>query len=229
MLNPISQSQGAGKGRDSMGFSDIPDRVVERLSVYRRLLDRCEQDDIERVFSHELARMEGLTPAQVRRDLMTIGFSGSPSKGYEVLGLRSHIDALLGPALVAGIGVVGMGHIGIAVVDYFGRRRGKYDIRATFDVDPELTGREIHGHRCHHVDDLETVVREQRINVAVITVPAKVAQSTAERLVAAGVSGLLNFAPVRLRVPKAVYVEDLDISVSLEKVMFFAAKAKEET
>jgi redox-sensing transcriptional repressor len=227
MLSPLSQPEDAGKRRDSMGVSDIPDRVVERLSVYHRLLDQCEQDGIERVFSHELARMEGLTPAQVRRDLMTIGFSGSPSRGYAVLGLRAHIDELLGPSLAAGIGVVGMGHIGTAVVDHFGRR-DKYHIRATFDIDPQLTGREIHGHPCHHIDELEAIVRDEHIDVGVITVPARVAQSTADRLVAAGVSGLLNFAPVRLHVLEPIYVEDLDISVSLEKVLFFATKAKEE-
>lgn len=206
----------------------IADRAVERMSAYRRHLERCDDEGVEQVFSSDLARMEGASAAQVRRDLMTIGFSGSPAKGYSVRGLREHIDALLGPALAAGIAVVGLGHVGVAVVDYFGRRRGKYDIRACFDIDPTLTGQSISGHYCHHVDELEAVVQAEKITVGVLSVPAPVAQAMANRLVSAGVRGLLNFAPVRLRVPSTIYVEDTDISVSLEKVMFFAHRTRPE-
>lgn len=201
---------------------EIPSRVIERLSAYRRHLRRWLADGHERIYSHDLARLEGATPAQVRRDLMTIGYAGSPAKGYDVEGLIEHIDGLLSPNTQAGAALVGVGHVGGAILDYFGGQHPEHRIVAAFDVHPDRVGRVIHGHRCHSANDLEAVLAETPALVGIIAVPADAAQEVADRLVRAGTTGLLNFAPVRLRVPPHVFVEDVDISLSLEKVVFFA-------
>jgi redox-sensing transcriptional repressor len=201
---------------------EIPDRVIERLSAYRRVLRQRLDAGETRIYSHELANLEGVTAAQVRRDVMTIGYAGSPSRGYDVRGLIDHISKLLNPSRGSGMVLVGMGHIGGALAEYFSRRGSELTIAAAFDVHPDRVGRVLHGCRCYPVDELERVVAETGPTVAILAVPAEAAQALADRLVRAGLRGLLNFAPVRLRVPNDVYVEDVDIAVLLEKVAFLA-------
>lgn len=202
----------------------IPHRVIERLSTYRRHLRTWLAEGRTRVYSHDLAALEDVTAAQVRRDLMTIGYTGSPAHGYDAAGLIAHIDRLLNPRDQRGVVLVGVGHLGRAVLDYFVARHPEHPVVAAFDVNPEKVGRVIQGCHCHALDDLETVVRAHKATVGIITVPADAAQDVTDRLVRAGVTGLLNFAPVRLRLPPDVYVEDVDIALSLEKVSFFAAQ-----
>ncbi len=205
--------------------ASIPGPVVERLSTYRRLLRQWLTSDRSRIYSHELAALEGITAAQVRRDLMTIGYTGSPARGYDVAGLVQRIDQLLGCGSAEGIALVGVGHMGAALLDHLSDRHPEHAIVVAFDIDADKVGREIRGCQCLAAASMEEVLRERRIRVAIIAVPAAKAQEIAERLVQAGVRGLLNLAPVRLRVPEGVHVEDVDIAVSLEKVTFFARAA----
>jgi redox-sensing transcriptional repressor len=200
----------------------IPDRVIERLSGYRRHLRDWHAAGHAQIFSHELANLEGATPAQVRRDLMTIGYTGSPARGYDVVGLVGHIDEILKPEAGEGIALVGAGHLGGAILDYFGGRHAEYHVVAAFDIQPDRVNRVVHGHRCYSVDELEAVLAETPATVGILTVPAEAAQPLATRLVAAGVGGLVNFTAVRLQVPPGVYVENVDISLTVEKVAFFA-------
>ncbi|MBN2445352.1 MAG: redox-sensing transcriptional repressor Rex [Phycisphaerae bacterium] len=209
---------------------DIPNRVIGRLSAYRRHLRRWLSEGREQVYSHDLATQEGITPAQVRRDLMTIGYTGSPARGYDVHGLLTRIGELLDPRPDEGIILIGAGRLGRAMLDYLAAQHPEYPVRAAIDNDPELVGRVIHGCRCHADGDLEDIIRDEQVTIGIVAVPADSAQDVADRLVRAGIRGLLNFAPVRLRVPAGVYTQDLDIAVSLEKVAFLArgqAKAQE--
>ncbi len=200
----------------------LPTRVVERLIAYRRHLRWWQSEGRDRIYSHELAALDGVTPALVRRDLMTIGFTGSPARGYDVAGLIHRISGLLDIGQETGIALIGVGYLGRAILDYFNGRNPDYPIVAAFDIDPEKVGRVIHGCRCYPLNELESVFRERKIRVAIIAVPADVARATAERAVRAGARGLLNFAPVRLHLPREVYAEDVDLGSSLEKVTFFA-------
>lgn len=174
------------------------------------------------VYSHELAAKAGVTAAQVRRDMMAVGYSGSPTRGYSVAGLADAIGRFLDPETPEGVAIVGVGNLGRAILAYFAGRRPKLRVTAAFDTDPEKVGRIIHGCRCYSIEEAGQRIPELKIHVAVLTVPAAVAQRAAEILCRAGVSGLLNFAPVRLRVPREVYVEDIDMTTSLEKVAYFA-------
>jgi len=180
-----------------------------------------------RIYSHELAALAAITAALVRRDLMTIGFTGSPARGYDVKGLIERIDKLLNPASPTTLALVGLGALGRAILKYFGRVHPELPIVAAFDVAPEKVGRVIDGCQCHHICDAESWLRAQQVAVGIVTVPAEAAQGVADLLVRGGVRGILNFAPVRLRVPPRVFVEDVDIAVSLEKVVFFARPENE--
>jgi redox-sensing transcriptional repressor len=200
----------------------IPVPVVERLSMYRRQLNRWLGEGRARIYSHELAALVAGTPAQVRRDLMTIGYSGSPARGYDVAGLVAKISTLLDAPAKQGVILIGVGYLGRAVLKYLNGMHPELPIVAAFDVAPDKVGRMIDGCRCYATNELDTVLKQQAVSAAIIAVPVDAAQDVADRLVAAGVRGLLNFSPVRLHLPPDVYVEDVDISASLEKVVFFA-------
>lgn len=200
----------------------IPPRMVERLVAYRRHLRRWLAEGRSRIYSHELAGLAQVTSAVVRRDVMTIGYTGSPAKGYDAAGLIGRIGRVLDPPQRPGIALVGLGSLGRAVLKHFARLHPELRFVAAFDVSPEKVGRIIDGCRCHAGADLETVLRADPALVGIIAVPGEAAQDVADRLVRAGVRGILNLAPVRLQTPPTVYVEDVDLAVSLEKVVFFA-------
>ncbi len=206
----------------------VSDKSIGRLSLYRRLLNVLQAEGGRSVFSHQLAHRAGCTAAQVRRDLMAVGYCGSPAHGYDVTGLIESIREFLDAPGGQGVALVGVGNLGKAIMAYFTGRRPNLQIVAAFDNDPYKANRVIHGCRCYGMEDLEEVVRKQEIRLGIITVPAAAAQAAADALVRAGVRGLLNFAPVRLRVPPSVYVEDIDMTVALEKVAYFARQGAAE-
>jgi redox-sensing transcriptional repressor len=201
---------------------NAPAKTVGRLSLYRRLLKQVNQRDASHVFSHTLADMAGVTAAQVRRDLMTVGCCGTPTKGYAVAGLIDQITAFLNPPGRQHVALVGVGNLGRALLAYFPARRPQTRIVAAFDNDPQKAGRVILGCRCHPVAEMAELIRAQAVSAVIIAVPANAAQEAAETAVQAGARGILNFAPVPLRLPPEIYVEDIDISTSLDKVMYFA-------
>jgi redox-sensing transcriptional repressor len=200
------------------------EKTVGRLSLYRRLLERLLETGKERVFSHELAKLAGVTAAQVRRDLMGLNVFGNPALGYNVRELIREIGNQLDADAPEGIALIGVGHLGRAVLAYFQSRRPNLEVRAAFDVDPTKVGRVIQGCHSYPLEELESVVRDQAITLAIIAAPASAAQDVANRLVRAGVHGILNFAPISLRVPEHVRVDDLDLTMALEKVAYFARK-----
>lgn len=203
-------------------------KTIGRLSLYRRLLHDLAGQGVKYVYSHQLAAMAGGTAAQVRRDMMAVGYNGSPTKGYDVQELIRSIARCLDAQNGQGAALVGIGNLGRAIMTFFAGRRPHLAIQAAFDVDPYKVNRVIHGCRCYPIADLLRVIEEQDIRVAIISVPAGEAQSVADQLVRAGVRGILNFAPVPLRVPPDVYVEDIDMTMSLEKVAYFSRKSSVE-
>ena len=200
----------------------VSGRTVGRLSLYRRVLYGLLAEGKRNLFSHQLAALVGGTAAQVRRDMMAVGYTGSPTRGYDIQELAQSISHFLDAPQGQGMALVGVGHLGRAILAYFAGRRPKLTIEAAFDNDPSKYGRVIHGCPCHSMEALAPLVRERRIAVGVITVPMDQAQGVADKLCEAGVSGLVNFAPIRLSMPPSVYVEDIDMIMSLEKVAFFA-------
>lgn len=206
----------------------MSDRVVGRLSVYRRLLTELLGRGVANVYSHELADLAGCTAAQVRRDLMAVGSSGTPTRGYAVAGLYERITRYLDSPGGQSVALVGVGNLGRAILAFFSGRRPKLKIVAGFDSDPEKVGRTFSGCRCFSMAEMTSVVREARIDVGIITAPADCAQEVAGALVGAGVKGILNFAPVTIHVAEDVYVEPVDMTVSLERVAFYARRGQDE-
>jgi redox-sensing transcriptional repressor len=200
----------------------ISQRTIARLSLYRRLLQEVAAKGTKNIYSHQMAAIAGTTAAQVRRDWMVIGYTGSPAHGYEVSDLIDAIGKFLDSAIEQKVALVGIGNLGRAVLVYFTGRRPKLSIAAAFDTDPHKVNRVIHGCRCYPMEELKDVVTESQIRVAIIAVPAAEAQHVAESLIAAGIKGILNFAPVPLYVPAGVFVENIDLTMSLEKVAYFA-------
>ena len=157
---------------------------------------------------------------------MAIGCTGSPAKGYEIRDLIDAIGRFLDVPHGMGVAMVGLGHLGQALLAYFRGRRSKLSFVAAFDIDEAKIGREIHGCPCYGPEDMPRVIGEQEIAVAVLAVPAWAAQRTCDELVRAGVRSVLNFAPVRLRVPRGIHVDDMDMTTALEKVAYFARPAE---
>jgi len=200
----------------------VSGKTIGRLSQYRRILYGLMADGERYIFSHQLAAYMGGSAAQVRRDVMAVGYTGSPTRGYDVHELSRAIGDFLDAPSGQSVALVGVGNLGRAILAYFTGRRPRLSIVAAFDVDPGKVNRVIHGCRCFSFDEMETVVRDKQIEIGLITVPADQAQGVTERLVRAGVTGIVNFAPVRLWVPADVYVEEIDMTTSLEKAAYFA-------
>lgn len=201
----------------------IPDKTVGRLSLYRRLLSNfLGIEKVKFVFSHQLAKDAGVTAAQVRRDMMIIGYSGSPKRGYAIEELVESIGQFLDAPDLQAVALIGVGNLGRAILTYFAGRRPNLRIVAAFDNDPNKAGTVISECRCYAMQEMPEVFEKKNVTTAIITVPAGQAQDVADLLVSSGVRGMLNFAPVNLRVPASVYVEDMDITTSLEKAAFFA-------
>jgi len=205
----------------------IPGNTIGRLSLYRRLLQEQLAQGNRQVYSHQLARLAVSTPSQVRRDLMTIGFSGSPRRGYAIGELVSNIEGLLARSIETSVALVGVGNLGRAILAYYANRQ-PVRFAAAFDRAPEKTGRILHGCRCYPVSEMAEVIAREQIHVGVIAVPAAEAQGVAYQLVLAGVRGILNFAPVRLHVPAGLYVEHVDLMMALDKVAYYAHQQVEQ-
>lgn len=202
--------------------AQISEKTVSRLSLYRRLLTESVPRERHYVYSHELAAMVNVTPSQVRRDIMVTGCYGNPSRGYRKDELLQAIAQVVDANQVQNLGLVGIGKLGGALLGYFQGRRPNLRVVAAFDVNRDKVDRLYHGIPCYHLDRLEEVIRREGINTGIVTVPGSEAQAVAERMVVAGVTGILNFAPAPLQLPPNVYVEAIDMAVALEKVAFYA-------
>ncbi len=199
----------------------ISHKVMGRLTRYRALLTDYFPKDRTHVFSHELAAMMGLNASQVRRDLMCVGYFGVPRYGYEISELIKHIVDILDATKQHNVALVGVGNLGRALISFLEGRRETLRISAAFDDDPAKIDRLFNGVPCHPMDSIEDVVVREEIRVAILCVPGSEAQRVAECLVRAGVKGFLNFAPVPLRLPVDVFLEEMDVTSAIEKVAFY--------
>lgn len=199
---------------------NIPPKTIERLAIYQRILAEMAGQDIDFVHSHTLAEKANNSSAQVRRDLMTIGYSGSPVRGYAVRDLLLKLQQLFDERARQKAALVGVGKLGRAILAYFALRKPRTEIVAAFDNDPSKVGMEIAGCPTYHVDNLINVIVEKGITIGIITVPPESAQSVADLMLLAGVTGLLNFAPVPLKVPAWAHAEQVDILTKLETLAF---------
>lgn len=200
--------------------NDVPKAVVSRLSLYLRELCHLIREGQETTSSTQLGARLGLTDAQIRKDLAYFGQFGYPGIGYRCHELVKEIRRILGSDRDWPVGIVGLGNLGTALLGHRGFADQGFRVIAGFDVDSAKIGREFAGVKVFHFDRLEEVIRAEGIRLGILAVPAAAAQTVADRLVAAGVQGILNFAPVTLNLPPTVSKVAVDLAIELEQLSF---------
>ena len=193
---------------------------MARLPIYLRALNTLASEGVTTVSSEELAAAAGVNSAKLRKDLSYLGSYGTRGMGYDVAYLVYQVSRELGLTQDWPVIIVGLGHLGHALANYGGFASRGFAIRALVDAEPDTVGSEIAGLTVRRLDDLEELVTTHGIAIGVIATPAIVAQEICDRLVGAGVSSILNFAPVVLLVPDAVEVRKVDMSIELQILAF---------
>jgi redox-sensing transcriptional repressor len=199
----------------------LPGKTVERLSEYRRTLLACLDENKNFIFSHDLASRLHITAVQVRRDLMLIGYSSVHRKGYDVKELIDTISSIVDLDEGMNVAIVGIGNLGRALAAYFKGKRSKLSLVASFDNDPQKINKVISGVKCYPYNDMERIIDELKIQIAILTVPADFAREIAEETVRFGIKGILNFTTIPLNVPSGIFLEEYDMITSIEKVAYF--------
>jgi redox-sensing transcriptional repressor len=202
----------------------VPLQTVERLSRYRRVLADLQDTGIESVFSHRLADLVGVTPAQLRRDLSIFGSFGNVARGYDVATLHRTLGRLQGTDQVQTLALIGMGNLGRTLLMYRGFEERGFHIGPVFDRDREKVGKVFAGRRCYALEELETVLPDFSCRMAILACGPGGLDALTARLANLGVAALLNFVPQRISAPPGVFVEDVDLSAKLEKLSFLSRR-----
>ncbi|MGD0219294.1 MAG: redox-sensing transcriptional repressor Rex [Acidimicrobiales bacterium] len=213
----------AGKG-GSRANNRVPGPTVARLPLYHRALSVMIERGIRRVSSAELAEVVDVNPATLRRDLSRFGTYGTRGTGYEVGRLLDRVDEALALDRDWSVAIVGIGNLGRALARSRGFRTGGFRVAVLVDVDPSVVGTTLDGIVVEHLDRLGEACAREEVGIGVVTAPASVSQAVAERLVAAGVKSILNFAPVVLAVPDEVTVRQVDLAAELQVLAFYLSR-----
>jgi redox-sensing transcriptional repressor len=199
----------------------IPEATVGRLPVYLRALVDLAGSGTTTVSSEALAEAAGVNSAKVRKDLSHLGSYGTRGVGYDVAYLIHQIRRELGLTQHWSIVIVGIGNLGQALANYRGFAERGFDVAALVDADPEKVGATVDGHVVRSLEDLPFLVAEHDIAIGVIATPASAVQDVADRMVAAGIRSILNFAPAMVSVPPGVSVRKVDLAVELQILAFY--------
>jgi redox-sensing transcriptional repressor len=198
----------------------IPEATVARLPVYLRVLTGLAETGVLTVSSEGLAAAAGVGSAKLRKDLSHLGSYGTRGVGYDVEYLVYQISRALGLTQHYRVAIIGVGNLGHALANYAGFATRGFQIAAVVDADPRRVGERIAGLDVQHIDELERLVTDNDISIGVIATPASAAQDVCDRLVACGVTSVLNFAPAVLSVPETVDVRKVDLSIELQILAF---------
>lgn len=201
-------------------INDIPEVVILRLPLYARMLASLEGQGVEVVSSQTLGTLLQATPAQIRKDLSYFGRFGKQGRGYRVSSLLRELRQVLGLERQWSAILVGVGHLGRAVLSYDGFAPQGFHVVAAFDADPAKIGEQIEGVLIQDLRELEAVTREKRIDIGIVAVPVEHCQAVVDLLVANGIKAILNYAPYQPRVPKGVWIRDIDPVVALQSMTF---------
>ena len=212
-----------------MEEKEISQAVVSRLPRYLRYLGELRDEGIERVSSQELSDIMQVTASQIRQDLNTFGGFGQQGYGYNVGYLYDEIVKILGLNREHRLVIVGAGNLGQALVNYTNFERRGFLFRGIFDHDPKVCGKEIHGITVRQMEEMPDFIRENQIDIAVLTIPKTSAVEVAKQLAACGVRGIWNFAHVDLRLPGHIQVENVHLSDSLMKLSYNLSSVEDES
>ena len=199
----------------------VPEGTISRLFVYLRELTELTKINIHTISSAELGERVNLSDAQVRKDLGYFGQFGVSGSGYDTRELKSALEKILGKDKIWNVAIVGVGHLGSALLAYPGFKEHGLNIVTAFDVDEKKIGKRVKDIVITSVEEMQSEVADKKASIAIIAVPAKSAQEVADKLVRCGVKCILNFAPTTLIVPENVKVKDVDLSRELETLSYF--------
>jgi redox-sensing transcriptional repressor len=199
----------------------IPRKTVYRLSIYLRCLARLRENGIGTVSSEALAKVAGVKSTQLRKDLAYFGTFGTRGLGYDVAELSQKIAEELGTSRLQPVILVGAGHLGLALLSYRGFEKEGFETIAAFDAEPDRRRDKTINQPIFGMDALPKFVSESGVKMAILTVPAAVAQEVVNALVRAGITGILNFAPIVLSVPEEVMVNNVNLAIELENLSYF--------
>src|SRR5580693_3624251 len=200
---------------------DIPRKTIYRLSIYLRCLARLRENSIGTVSSEALAKAAGVKPTQLRKDLAYFGTFGTRGLGYDVADLSKKISHELGTSSLQPVILVGVGNLGLALLSYRGFEKEGFEIIAAFDAAPDRKRDKEIKQPIYSMDELADFAQKQNVKMAILTVPAAVAQEVANRLVDAGIVGILNFSPIVLTVSEEVMVNNVNLAIELENLSYF--------
>jgi len=200
----------------------VPKKIINRLKLYRKTLYQLQKEGVAKIYSHTLGHHSECSAAQVRNDIRYIGYNGTPANGYDIKHLIKSISEFVDPLATTNACVVGIGNLGRAILDYCYNKNPKIRFVASFETDKLKIGRVISGCKCYDINQLESVIIEENINLAVLAIPEASAQIITDKLVASGVRGFLNYTALELKVPEGCYIENRDMLMALEKIAFFA-------
>lgn len=195
-------------------------QTVERMSLYRKVLEELHSRGVVNVYSHQLAQMVHVNPAQLRRDLASFGSFGNISKGYPVYQMILTISRLFGTDTLQNVALIGVGNLGRTLLFYRGFEERGFHIAVVFDIDSEKVGRVFAGRRCHHIEDLEAVLPDFSITMAILACGPQNLDSLMDRLGRAGIRSILNFVPRQIHRLGKMNVENVDFAAKLEKLSF---------
>lgn len=224
---PAVDTHPHGNAADGSGIDEIrgiPDATVARLPVYLQALGTFAATDTETVSSEDLAELAGVGAAKLRKDLSYLGSYGTRGVGYSVARLVTQISETLGLTLDWRVVIVGMGHLGRALAGYSGFVTRGFSVVGMFDVDESVVGRRVGGQTVRDAAELEAGIGETSAQLALLAVPADAAQGLADRLVASGIHGILNFAPCVLQIPAHVQLRRVDLATELQILAFHAGR-----
>ena len=198
----------------------ISKATIDRLPLYFRTLRLAQDEGIDVISSEELGRRLGITPEQIRKDLASFGQFGKKGVGYYVNELKRNVGSILGLDHHWNIAIVGIGHLGAALANYQNFVTLGLNLVALFDQDPKVIGTVQNHVKVEAIDDLSRIVRERGVHIGIIAVPAAFAQDVADKLVAAGVKGIWNFAPIKMQVPETMHIVNEDLSIGLSRLSY---------
>jgi len=202
---------------------EVPDIVIGRLPIYLRALTYLMETGQEFTSSQELGQILGIGSAQIRKDLSHFGEFGKQGTGYEITYLRDQISKILNVDRSWPVALVGFGDLGQAIAHYGGFATKGFHIELVFDADSTKIGQKTNNTTVQNVENLVEIISQSQIKIAIIAVPAPVAQTVADKLIEAGIRAILNYAPITLKVPDFVRVQYIDPVVHLQTMTYFLA------
>jgi len=201
--------------------NQIPRIIIGRLPLYLRALNRLQNDGYEYASSRELGKLLDISAAQIRKDLSHFGELGQRGKGYEIEFLICKLNQILNTDNIWKMIVIGAGDLGSGLTRYKGFANRGFQVSAIFDIDPQKIGKKIGDLVVKDIRELEEFVKTNKIQIAVLAIPAEYAQDVIDDLVDAGITAILNYAPIYLKTPQGIQIEHIDPAVHLQKLSYF--------